>query len=270
MGITNTRSPYQQYSMILREKISFYLEDIETPIGKIINLFITALVLVSTGIFVAETYPLSSETRSLLHQIDLTILSIFAIEYVLRFIAAPDKIKYLFSFYSAIDLIAILPFLTGLTDVSFIRILRWFRILRLIRFIEGKSLFGNFDREDTLIVTRIVFTIFSIIFVYSGLIYQVEHPVNPQDFNTFFDAVYFAVVTMTTVGFGDITPTSEAGKMMTVLMILTGIALIPWQLGDLIKQIVKGQDRINKVCANCQLSIHDRDASYCKCCGSKL
>jgi voltage-gated potassium channel len=235
-----------------------------------VNLFIAGLVLVSTGIFVAETYPISADLRLLIGRIDRIILSIFAIEYLLRLIATPDKLKYIFSFYSLIDLIAILPVLTGVTDISFIRILRWFRVLRLIRFVEGKALFGNLDREDSSIVTRILFTIFSIIFVYSGSIYQVEHSVNPKEFGTFFDAVYFAVVTMTTVGFGDITPISQAGKLMTVLMILTGIALIPWQLGDLIKQVAKSDSKINSVCPNCKLSSHDLDASFCKRCGVKL
>jgi voltage-gated potassium channel len=256
--------------MILADKISLYLEDLENPIGRIVNLFITGLVLVSTGIFVAETYPISAEFRLLIGKIDTIILSIFAVEYTLRLIAAPEKLKYIFSFYSLIDLIAILPVLVGVTDVSFIRILRWFRILRLLRFVEGKTLLGNLDREDSSIVTRILFTIFSIIFIYSGLIYQVEHPVNPHQFGTFFDAVYFAVATMTTVGFGDITPTSQAGKLMTVLMILTGIALIPWQLGDLIKQVAKSGSKVNSVCVNCQLSSHDLDASFCKHCGVKL
>jgi voltage-gated potassium channel len=255
--------------MILADKISLYLEDIEHPIGRIVNLLITGLVLVSTGIFIAETYPLSPDIRSLITKIDLIILSIFAVEYLLRLIAAPDKLKYLFSFYSLIDLIAILPVLTGITDVSFIRILRWFRILRLLRFIEGKALLGNLDREDSSIVIRILFTIFSIIFIYSGLIYQVEHPVNPK-FGTFFDAVYFAVATMTTVGFGDITPISDAGKLMTVLMILSGIALIPWQLGDLIKQVAKSANKLNSTCSKCQLASHDLDASFCKNCGTKL
>jgi voltage-gated potassium channel len=256
--------------MILTDKISLYLEDIENPIGKIVNLFITWLVLVSTGIFIAETYPISIELRSLIGKIDIIILSIFAIEYLLRLMVAPSKLKYIFSFYSLIDLIAILPVLTGITDVSFIRILRWFRILRLLRFVEGKAVLGNLDREDSSIVTRILFTIFSIIFIYSGLIYQVEHPVNPREFGTFFDAVYFSVVTMTTVGFGDITPTSDAGKLMTVLMILTGIALIPWQLGDLIKQVAKSGNKVNLACNKCQLSSHDLDASFCKRCGTQL
>ena len=95
--------------MILADKIFLYLEDIENPIGRIVNLLITGLVLVSTGIFIAETYPLQPDVRSLISKIDLIILSIFAVEYSLRLIAAPDKFKYLFSFYSLIDLIAILP-----------------------------------------------------------------------------------------------------------------------------------------------------------------
>lgn len=256
--------------MLFADKIAFYLEDIENPIGKVVNLFITALVLFSTGIFVVETYPISSNLRSIISGIDRAILYIFTVEYIVRFAIAPNKLKYLSSYYSTIDLIAIMPVLIGVTDVSFIRILRWFRILRLLRFIEGKALFGNLDREDSSIVTRILFTIFSIIFIYSGLIYQVEHPVNPKDFGTFFDAVYFAVVTMTTVGFGDITPTSDAGKLMTVLMILTGIALIPWQLGDLIKQIAKSGSKVSTICKSCQLSSHDLDASFCKRCGVKL
>jgi voltage-gated potassium channel len=256
--------------MLLADKIAFYLEDIQHPIGRIVNLAIAGLVLISSGIFVAETYPISADVRAILVRVDVTILAIFAIEYLIRVVAAPDKIKYVFSFYSLIDLVTILPVLTGITDVSFIRILRWFRILRLLRFIEGKAVFGNLDREDSSIVTRILFTIFSIIFIYSGLIYQVEHTVNPQAFDTFFDAVYFAVVTMTTVGFGDVTPTSDAGKIMTVLMILTGIALIPWQLKDLIEQIAKGSNKVSTICKNCQLSTHEIDASFCKRCGSKL
>lgn len=256
--------------MLLTDKIAFYLEDLEHPIGKIINLTIAGLVIVSSAIFVVETYPIAANVRTIVVKIDFIILAIFAVEYLVRLIAAPNKFKYIFSFYSTIDLIAILPVLTGLTDFSFIRILRWFRILRLLRFIEGKAVFGNLDREDSSIVTRIVFTIFSIIFIYSGLIYQVEHPVNPTHFRTFFDAVYFAVVTMTTVGFGDITPTSEAGKLMAVLMILTGIALIPWQVGDLIKQIAKSGNKTTAICPKCQLANHDVDASFCKRCGAKL
>lgn len=188
--------------MLLRKRIAFYLEDVETPLGRAINLILTGLVLLSSTIFVADTYTIPASVRTKLNTIDAAILLIFALEYLLRLWCAESKIKYIFSLYSVIDLIAILPVVLGLLDIKFIRILRWFRILRLIRFLEGKTLFGRISAEDSIIFARILFTLFTIVFVYSGLIYQVEHPVNPKVFGTFFDAVYFSVVTMTTVGFG--------------------------------------------------------------------
>lgn len=258
-------------SMLLsRKQTEFYLTDLETPLGKAVNLTIAALVLLSSGIFVAQTYNIPDFIRIQLDVIDTVILIIFAIEYALRLWSAEDKIKYIFSFYGIIDLVAILPFLIGLVDISFIRILRWFRILRLIRFIDAKFLFGSISTEDSIIFIRILFTLFAIVFVYSGLIYQVEHPVNSQAYRTFLDAFYFSVVTMTTVGFGDVTPVSELGRLLTVLMILTGVALIPWQVGDLIKRLVKTANQVERVCLGCSLAFHDKDAEFCKRCGTKL
>ncbi len=255
--------------LLSREKADFYLKDLETPAGKIINLTIAVLVLLSSGIFVAETYNIPQEIRLYLHAIDTAILIAFAIEYGLRLWSTEQKIKYILSFYSIIDLMAILPFFLGAVDISYIRLLRWFRILRLIRFIDRKYLLG-ISNEDGVIFARILFTLFAIIFIFSGLIYQVEHPVNADNFTTFLDAFYFSVVTMTTVGFGDLTPTSEFGRLLTVLMILTGIALVPWQIGDLIKRLVKSANQIETVCSGCGLAFHESDAHFCKRCGTKL
>lgn len=256
--------------MLLREKVAFYLEDIESLPGRGINLTITGLVLLSSLIFVIETYPISADVKQILDTIDAIILSIFAVEYLLRLWCAEQKVSYVLSLYSIIDLVAILPFLLGVINISFLRIFRWFRILRLVRFIEGKSLFGYVSREDSTIVIRILFTLFSIIFVYSGLIYQVEHSANPQAFTTFLDAVYFAISTITTAGFGDIVPVSQLGRLLTVLMILTGVVLIPWQLGDLIKRLVKTTAQVEVSCSGCGLSSHDSDAKFCKACGTPL
>lgn len=258
------------FTILLKQHIAFYLEDIETPAGRAINLIITGLVLLSSAIFVAETYAIPTSLRLEMDAVDAAIMIVFAVEYLLRFWCADYKFKYLFSLYSVIDLLAIIPFFLGMVDISYIRILRWFRILRLIRFLEGRTLFGRISTEDSVIYARILYTLFAIIFVYSGLIYQVEHCVNPKVFGTFWDAVYFSVVTMTTVGFGDVTPSSEVGRLMTVLMILTGIALIPWQLGDLIKRLVKTANQVETLCPTCGLSFHDTDAQFCKLCGTKL
>ncbi|NMG21147.1 ion transporter [Brasilonema bromeliae] len=255
--------------LLSREKTAFYLKDLETPIGKFVNLTIAGLVLLSSVIFVAQTYNLSDNLRNFLDSIDTVVLLIFSIEYLLRVWSEENKIKYIFSFYSLIDLIAIVPYFLGGVDISFVRLLRWFRILRLIRFIDNKFFWGV-STEDSLVSTRILFTLFAIIFIYSGLIYQVEHPVNSENFATFLDAFYFSIVTMTTVGFGDVTPISELGRLLTVLMILTGIALIPWQVGDLIKRLVKTANQVETICSGCGLSFHDTDAKFCKVCGTNL
>ncbi len=256
--------------MSLREKIAFYLEDIESPLGKGINLFITGLVLVSSAIFVVETYKIPVALRQQLSVLEDGILVVFVIEYLLRFWVAEQRSKYLFSLYSIVDLLAIVPFLVSSANIGFLRIFRWFRILRLIRFIEGGTIFGHISSEDSVILTRIFFTLFSIIFVYSGLIYQVEHSSNSQEFGTFLDAVYFSISTITTAGLGDITPNSQMGRLLTVLMLLTGVVLIPWQLGNLIKRLVKTADQVQIDCLGCGLSSHDSNAQFCKVCGSAL
>lgn len=255
---------------MLQQIFRYYLNDENTPIAQVVDLIVTGLVLVSSAIFVAETYPIPDDVRQVLDIADQVILGVFTVEYGLRLWAAEHKLKHVFSLYSLIDLLAIVPFYWGASDIRFIRIFRWFRILRLIRFVEGKTIVGYLSREDSAILARILFTLFAIIFVYSGLIYQVEHPRNPEGFATFLDAVYFSVATMSTVGFGDITPVSEIGRLLTVLMILTGIALIPWQLGDLIKQLVKTSNQVEIACPGCELSRHETDARYCKICGDRL
>lgn len=254
----------------LRSAIGFYLNDIQTPIGIAIDLFITLLVLISVGDFVAQTYALPDGVRHYLEILNTGVLWCFVLEYALRLWCADQRLRFIFNLYSIIDLATIAPFIVGVNHAGFLRILRWFRILRLARFLENRTLWGQVRSEDAVILIRILFTLFTIVFVYSGLIYQVEHVANPRQFATFLDAFYFSVVTMTTVGFGDVTPMSETGKLLTVLMIVTGVALIPWQVGDLVRRLVKSGGQKEALCAGCGLAFHDQDARFCRRCGTRL
>ena len=254
----------------LRQKIDFYFQDTDTNIGLGFNLGILSLILLSSAIFVAQTYPINLRVRASLEIADLIILTIFLIEYGLRLWSAENPKKYFFSFFGFIDLIAILPLFIGWTNISFIRVFRWFRILRIVRFWRMEKKMLGLKTEDSIIFVRIFLTLFTLIFVYAGLIYQVEHQINSDRLVNFFDAFYFVVVTMTTVGYGDVTPLSEAGRIMTVLMIFTGVLFIPWQLSELIAQVVKTYNVVEQKCHDCGLSRHEPDALFCKQCGTKL
>lgn len=253
----------------LKQKIDFYFEDLETPVGRLFDFAVIALIFLSGIIFVMLSYDISSGLRQALEYLDIGILIVFIIEYCLRFWVAEKKLKHFFDIYSLIDLVAILPFFFLFSRLQFIRVFRVLRILRFTRFLKKRHFFFGSITEDMLVVVRIIFTILAIVFVSAGLVYHVEHATNPK-VQTFFDALYFTIVTLTTVGFGDITPLSDLGKLITILMIVSGIISIPWQLRDAIRRIFLTTHKVNVVCKSCGLEYHDRDAVHCKACGAKI
>ena len=116
-----------------------------------------------------------------------------------------------------------------------------------------------------------IFTFITIIFIWAGFINYAETGLENTRIETFWDAVYFAIVTLSTVGFGDITPSSDLGRLFTALMICSGVILIPWQAGKLAQILLAaGRDSIQIVCPKCSLRHHEPDASYCKACGMEL
>lgn len=260
-----------------RETIQFYLIDCKTPLGKLIDAFIIILNLFICALFVIDTYPVSAATKALLWKAEVIIVLFFIMEYAARLYGAKSRLKQLVDVYSIIDLIAILPTLAllvlpvfGITPnfgfVKLIRIFRVFRIFRFLRFTADPEFFFGSITVQLLKVVRLVLTIFIIFFISSGLFFYVEQDAN-RNVQNFGDAFYFTVVALTTVGFGDITPQSDAGQWVTVLMILSGIILIPWQVSRVVKEWVHMASKEEITCPGCGLRYHDRDASHCKACG---
>jgi len=260
-----------------RETLQFYLIDCKTPLGKIIDIFIVLLNLFICAILVIETYSVSESTRQLLWDFEVVIVAFFIVEYAARLYAAENRFKQLVDIYSIIDLVAILPTLSvlvlplfGITlNIGFlklIRSLRAFRIFRFLRFTADPDFFFGSITMQFLKVIRLFLTILIIFFISSGLFFYVENGLNTQ-VNNFGDAFYFTVVALTTVGFGDIIPLSEAGKWVTVLMILSGIILIPWQISQIVKEWMRMGTKKETICPGCGLRYHDEDASHCKSCG---
>jgi len=260
-----------------RETIQFYLVDSKTPLGKLIDVVIIVLNFVICAILVVETYDVSEAAHGLLWNTEVIIVAFFIIEYAARLYGSQDRRKQLVDIYSVIDLIAILPTVALLVcpffgialNVGFLRLIRAFRVFRIFRFLRYTAdpdfFFGNITIH-VLKGVQLLMTIFMIFFISSGLFYAVESSVNPAVKN-FGDAFYFTVVTLTTVGFGDIIPLSEAGRMVTVLMIISGMILIPWQVSRLVREWIHIASKQDIICTQCGLRYHDRDASHCKSCG---
>lgn len=260
-----------------RETLQFYLIDCKTALGKIIDIFIIILNLFICAIIVVETYSVSEATMQLLWKVEIIIVLLFIIEYGARLYAAKSRLKQLVDIYSIIDLIAILPTISMLVfphfditfNIGFIKLIRSFRIFRIFRFLRFTAdpdfFFGSITMQ-LLKVIRLFLTILIIFFISSGLFFYVESDLNPS-VNNFGDAFYFTVVALTTVGFGDIIPRTYAGKWVTILMIFSGIILIPWQISRIVKEWVRMATKKEIVCPGCGLRYHDEDASHCKSCG---
>jgi voltage-gated potassium channel len=255
-----------------KAKINFWFEDIDTPMGRAVDIIVVTLVFIVSTLFVIKTYPISQELRYALDMTENIIIFFFIIEYILRMWSAPSKVRHFFKIYSIIDLVAIMPFFFagGSIDYQILRVFRVLRFLRLVRYMQGGHFFFMRLNRMNITVIRIAYIILSIIFVSSGMIFYAENGLDGSQIKTFTDAVYFSIVTLTTVGYGDITPISGYGRFITVLIIVSGIVFIPWQIRDLIMQLFSASQKTEKECDSCGLGYHELDADHCKKCGCRL
>ena len=280
-GLKAARQSNIKNGRSFRETVQFYMIDFKTPLGRAIDIIIIALNLIAVSIFVLHTYDLSSAQQEMLWRLEIAVVAVFIMEYALRLYGAPDRGKHLKDAYSMIDLAAILPTLIIMVlpasffvyDIRFIQILRVlavFRIFRFLRFVSKSHMLFETISQGKINIAQLVFSVVIFFFVYSGIFYFVESPLNPK-VNNFGDAFYFIVVAVSTVGFGDIVPVTGIGKLVTVVMIISGIILIPFQAARIFRAwMASDRERKVQICPGCGLDRHDADARYCKACGEAL
>ena len=215
----------------MKKVLKNIIESQESRAGYLFDLFIQILIILSLLSFSFETVPnISQETIGYLKAFEIFSIVIFSLEYLLRIYVADKKINYIFSFYGFIDVIAILPFyISGAVDLRSLRAVRLLRVLRLFklfRFNESLALL----KKAFQIVKRemIVFSFIAIILLYISAvgIYFFENPVQPDEFSSIFDCMWWAISTMTTVGYGDIVPITVGGKIFTSFISFIGIGVV--------------------------------------------
>jgi len=220
------------------------IENTDTSAGRSFDLAIQGLILLSLISFSFETIPdLSSETRSILHLIELFTVTIFTIEYFLRLFVADRKFRYIFSFYGIVDLLAILPFYLS---VGFdLRSLRVFRLLRLMRLFKLNRYHDAGIRLRTAFSTikeeLILFLVLTAMMLYltSVGIYYFENQAQPEIFRSVFHSLWWSVTTLTTVGYGDVYPVTTGGKIFTFVVLMIGLGLVSVPAGLLASALSK-------------------------------
>jgi voltage-gated potassium channel len=205
--------------------------------------------------FSVETLPsLPPSIRTFLQYSEYVVVALFTLEYAYRVYSAPSRWGFVFSFYGVIDILAILPFYLGifvdLKSLRLIRMLRWLRILKLARYNSALVRFGRaiFYAKEELII----FTMASVVILYLSAvgIYHFEHEAQPENFRSLFDALWWAVATLTTVGYGDIYPITLGGRLFTfgVLMVGLGMVAVPTgivasSLSSIRREMEQGRDK---------------------------
>ena len=211
-----------------------------------LELFIQALILFSLLTFSLETLPnLSEKERHWLYISEIVTIGIFTIEYLTRLILSKRKLSYIFSFFGIIDLIAFLPFYIGLgIDLRSLRAVRFVRLLRLFKMARYSKALQRFHRAFVISKEEIILFFFSacIMLYLAGVgIYYCEHEAQPKVFASVFDGLWWAVATLTTVGYGDCYPVTAGGKIFTFFILLIGLGIISVPTGMVASALSKAR-----------------------------
>lgn len=255
----------------------------DTRLGRLFDLVLSTFILTNIMVLLLESVPTIGVKYNLLFRVlDNVYLVFFSIEVLLRIICVRWPKRYIFSFYGLIDLLAILPsfleFIFPQTHVLMLvrcfRLLRVFRIFGLVKFLkESRLLLFSLIRSLRKIIVFLFFVLLLTVFL-GALMYVLEYKHNPQ-FNSIPQSIYWAIVTITTVGYGDVSPITASGKIVASFIMILGYAIIAVPTGIISSGMIKETGRLSTkrkeyLCPHCLQGHHEQDALFCKYCGEAL
>jgi len=262
-----------------RRRMHEIIFEADTPAGRLFDIVLIASILCSVLAVMLDSVP---EVRAVygeqLYALEWFFTLLFTLEYLLRLICIGRPLKYASSFFGLVDLLSIVPTYISLLipgsqyllTIRILRILRIFRILKLAQYVgEANHLLralANSRRK----ITVFLFAVFTLVVIFGSLMYLIEG--EEAGFVNLFEGIYYAVVTLSTVGYGDITPQTPLGKVVSSMLMIMGYGIIAVPTGIVSVELAqtKKLQVSTQSCPECSAEGHDIDARHCKHCGSRL
>lgn len=251
----------------------------DTVWGKAFDVALLVAILLSVVVVMLESVDsIHLAYGEYLYYVEWFFTIIFTLEYVARILAVTYPRKYIFSFFGVVDLLSILPtylslFITGaqaLLVIRSIRLLRIFRVLKLARYIGGASELSDALKSSREKIVVFIGAVFTVVVILGTLMYLIEGSEN--GFTSIPRSIYWAVVTLTTVGYGDIAPQTTLGQGLATFIMILGYGIIAIPTGIVSAEMSKKKGGVvsTQACPHCSAEGHDPDAKYCKKCGGML
>lgn len=275
--------------MGLRNTIHEIIYEADTPLGRLFDIVLFVLILVSVVVVALETVDtVNAKYSGLFLKIEWAITIFFTLEYFLRIVSVKKPLRYIFSFYGLIDLISTIPLYLSyvfagsqvLLAVRALRLLRVFRILKLVKFLGEASQLRRALRASRAKILVFMYTVVILAVLMGTVMYMIEKPYNEQ-FTSIPRSIYWTVVTLTTVGYGDISPSTPLGQLIATIIMVLGYGIIAVPTGIVTVEYARhdpqGQEKVKSVvhtntqaCPSCSVEGHRDGAKYCYNCGDPL
>lgn len=273
------RSPDEQPVAKWRQRLHEVIFEAETPMGRAFDLTLLAMIVVSVVAVMLETVQgIGDIYRRAFFYTEWVLTILFTIEYVLRLLSVRRPSSYALSFYGLVDLLAILPtymsfLLPGtqsLLVVRVLRLLRLFRLLKLTHFVDHGVLLGEALRASRFKIGVFLGWVLGLVTILGALMYLIEGP--EHGFSSIPRSIYWAIITLTTVGYGVVTPQTTLGQIIAAGVMILGYCIIAVPTGIVSAELARGpvEEVTTTCCPSCSLEGHDLDATHCKFCGATL